>query len=277
MNIFLNSDSKTRAHRQLKRHLEIVRILEELEPFLQDLPQKDTMPQILEFGCGNGFQISYLKKFGKVFATDIYRSKEMLEKYAAFCESSVTSLPFPDGIFDVIFSSHVVEHLPQPERAFSELHRVAKKECLFVFSVPTNFWLLLSLPAKLIGKMNGLFGILALRKKDKTAEVDSQDLQKRKEMEERLAEVVRKRPSLIESIMPKGHGVYQRFGECYRAFRVRAWSLFFQEAGFTIHTCVPLFLYGPSERPLVPITSWPARFGICSSVLFIMGKTQRNQ
>lgn len=273
MNILLNSDKKTRDHRQLKRHLEITRILAELEAFLQAAGKGRQGHKILEFGCGNGFQIPYLETFGKVFVTDIYQSKEIAEKAdVAFCESSADALPFSRDTFDIIFSSHVIEHLPQPHRAFAELGRVAKEGCLFVFSVPTNIWLLLSLPAKYIGKLNKSFGIL---KKSLCGNLEAGplDTRKRKEMEERLSVPSSgERPLLMKGILPKGHGVYQRFDECYRAFRIRAWTDFFQQGGFTIHSTVPLLLYGPSERPIIPTSARLARYGICSSVLFIMGK-----
>ncbi len=36
-------------------------------------------------------------------------------------------LPFEDGSHDFVFSSHVIEHLPDPIRALAEWHRVARR------------------------------------------------------------------------------------------------------------------------------------------------------
>jgi len=38
---------------------------------------------------------------------------------------SVESIPFPDKHFGAVFASHVLEHVCHPQRALSELHRVA--------------------------------------------------------------------------------------------------------------------------------------------------------
>jgi hypothetical protein len=91
-------------------------------------------------------------------------------------------------------------------------------------------------------------------------------------MEEKLAKKVQEKSSLVDGLLPKGHGVYRRFSECYKAFRIKAWADFFRQGGFVIHATVPLLLYGPSERPIVPTSSWLGRYGICSSILFVMGR-----
>lgn len=278
MTFLLKSEKKTRAHRQVKRHAEIVRILAEVEIFLgaAHAPVHDL--KILEFGCGNGFQIPYLQKLGKVIATDIYLSDEMAQDgELAFCESDINELPFVDNTFDIIFSNHVVEHLPEPQKAFAELGRVAKEECVFVFSVPTNIWLLLSLPGKYLGKVNALMKFFspcrAGRSTGPAPEVT--DIEKRSAMEKELSQKIQEKTSKFNAFLPKGHGVYGRFSDCYKAFRIKAWAAFFSQAGFVLHATVPLLLYGPSERPIIPTSSWLGRYGICSSVLFVMGKKER--
>lgn len=43
-------------------------------------------------------------------------------------------LPFPDGSFDLVLAMEVLEHLPEPERALSEIARVARRD--IILSVP---------------------------------------------------------------------------------------------------------------------------------------------
>ena len=272
--MLLRSESSARLHRSTKRHREIIKILAEIERPLEGRGLKKWQEfKILEFGCGNGFQIPYLEQLGTVFATDIYSSDEITKlENLAFCESDITQLPFPDNSFDMIFSNHVVEHLPHPEKAFKELKRTATKECVFVFSVPTNIWLLLSLPAKYLGKLTAFWYIVAAQRgKSKLAISNQQnDVKKRMEMEQRFSGERSEKITLKEAILPRGHGVYPQFRECYKAFKTAAWTQFFRQSDFEIQSMVPLMLYGPSERPLVPTSSWLGKYGICSSVLFIM-------
>lgn len=124
--------------------------MEYVAPWMEGLHSSQTdVPRVLEFGCGDGFQIPYLQKIGKVTALDVCLS-ETLQRVPGvrFCEASVTETPFEEHCFDMIFSNHVIEHLDSPERAFSELKRIGKESCLYAFSVPTHLWLLLSIPAQ---------------------------------------------------------------------------------------------------------------------------------
>ena len=45
---------------------------------------------------------------------------------------SATELPFDDGEFDTVVSSHVIEHVKDDEKAIEEMARVAKKRLLVV-------------------------------------------------------------------------------------------------------------------------------------------------
>ncbi len=273
--ILRKSEGATRRHRADKRQREILKIVA-VAKSLAAHPATFRQRRILEFGCGNGFQIGYLEELGRVCATDIYSSKEILAMTSPpFCESDILRLPFADATFDIIFSNHVVEHLPDPSGAFAELKRVAAPDCLFVFSVPTSLWLLLSLPAKYLGKVATLLqGVVGNSAKQSagTAGEGSTDTDRRLAMEDKAgAGKSGGERSVFAALLPRGHGVHEGFGECYRAFRITSWRTFFERCGFVIHATVPLLLYGPSERPVLPTMAWPARFGWCSSVLFVMG------
>lgn len=44
-----------------------------------------------------------------------------------YVQGSVEAIPFPDKHFSAVFCSHVLEHTCNPQKALSELHRVADK------------------------------------------------------------------------------------------------------------------------------------------------------
>lgn len=50
----------------------------------------------------------------------------------------VTSIPFPDGCFDLVCAFDIVEHTDDDERALSELSRVAAPGATFLLSVPLH-------------------------------------------------------------------------------------------------------------------------------------------
>ena len=88
--------------------------------------------RILDVGAGKGRFASALRRMYpsedfEVFATDL--SDKMLsfvpDNIQAF-QASVTSLPFPDNYFDVVFAIEVLEHVPIYEHAIVEIKRVLK-------------------------------------------------------------------------------------------------------------------------------------------------------
>ncbi len=274
--MLLKSDRKTREHRNKKRRREIEKIVTQIKQFCDNSDSSETHSMILEFGCGNGFQIPYLQELGQVFSTDIYTSDEIRRlSNHTFCVSDIKNLPYRDGSFDIIFSNHVIEHLPDHESAFRELKRVAAGNCLFVFSLPTNIWLLLSLPSKYLGKISAFLQIVYKRKaKDGIQQsLVNNDNAERLERESMLGNLPSEKDEAItfkKAFLPRGHGIYKQFGRCYRSFRIKAWSNFFRNFGFEILETTPLLLYGPSERPVIPTTAIFERTGICSSVLFVL-------
>lgn len=76
----------------------------------------------LEVGCGRGALQDIVPDYVGVDVTE--EAARFLRK--PFYCASATSLPFEDASFDAIWSWDVLEHVPQPERAFAEMRRVVK-------------------------------------------------------------------------------------------------------------------------------------------------------
>ncbi len=56
----------------------------------------------------------------------------------AMVKMDVTAIPYPDGFFDVIYCSHVLEHVQDDRRAMREFHRVLKAGGWAVLNVPVR-------------------------------------------------------------------------------------------------------------------------------------------
>ncbi len=101
-------------------------------------------PRVLDVGAGAGdCLLGFTQAWdgtAELHAADI--SAEMLgetqqrlahEGLAVHCErADVCALPYADNHFDVVMAAHVLEHLPDPQRALAELHRVMKPGGLVV-------------------------------------------------------------------------------------------------------------------------------------------------
>ena len=244
-------------HREKKRKIEMAIILDYLYGYFTNKNKN-----ILEFGCGDGFQIEFLKKISNnVIAIDRKIDPDLKNKnFGTVLETSINDTSFNDKQFDLIFSNHVIEHLEDLEGATQEMMRIGSDDCIYAFSVPTNIWLALSLPAQYYRKIKYMFGLLC----KSTSETP------KKENNQFNQEI--KKSSFLQRIMPQGHGVYTDFFGCYNSFRIKNWEKLFKQLKFNVVQTKPLLLYSASEFPVIPTTRLFTKFGICSSVLFILKK-----
>lgn len=74
------------------------------------------------------------EKFSKIF-DDNYVTAD-LSSPDAMVKMDVVDIPFSDEAFDVIYCSHVLEHVPDDRKAMRELFRVLKDDGLAVLLVP---------------------------------------------------------------------------------------------------------------------------------------------
>lgn len=86
---------------------------------------------VLDVGVGAGVFAEEFEKRGlRVGGVDV--NPEMIEvthRYApsaTLVEAPADALPFADGAFDLVFLGHVLHEVPDPVRALTEAHRVAR-------------------------------------------------------------------------------------------------------------------------------------------------------
>ena len=108
--------------------------------------------KVLEVGCGRGYLAGKLAARNKVTGVDIIVGDKTREKYpeVTFVEAAIEKLPFKDNSFDVVVTTHTLEHVQNLPAALAELRRVAKKELVIVvprqrpykytFSLHTQFF-----------------------------------------------------------------------------------------------------------------------------------------
>ncbi len=97
--------------------------------------------RVLDAGCGRG-QFIKLNPFNiQVAGVDVIKSETDLAKKEGlnvWFADITKKIPFKDSNFDGLICSHVLEHLENPEKAFSEFKRVLVNNGTLVIAVP-NF------------------------------------------------------------------------------------------------------------------------------------------
>jgi ubiquinone/menaquinone biosynthesis C-methylase UbiE len=103
-------------------------------PFIKDCfleINSKVVPDLLDVGCGTGWYLRNLKGL-YAEATGIDASRGMLAQARLYLPQAdlrfgdVRHLPFGNGRFDVVLSTRVLSHLPNPRQAIEQVARVLK-------------------------------------------------------------------------------------------------------------------------------------------------------
>ncbi len=95
---------------------------------------------LLEVGSGLGHLVGQLEDSFETYGMDVNywavkQSKSVIKK-SALQTASAQELPYKDGSFNVVIIKHIVEHLPNPEKAIAEIGRVTEKGGTLILATP---------------------------------------------------------------------------------------------------------------------------------------------
>jgi SAM-dependent methyltransferase len=99
---------------------------------------------VLDAGCGEGETLERLAPLLPPAVTGVDLNPESVEftrrriPGGEFRVADILDLPFPDNSFDLLLCLEVLEHIPDPGPALSELARVGSRD--IIFSVPSEPW-----------------------------------------------------------------------------------------------------------------------------------------
>jgi 2-polyprenyl-3-methyl-5-hydroxy-6-metoxy-1,4-benzoquinol methylase len=105
--------------------------------------------KLLDAGCGTGWFSKYAFD-RKAIVTSMDVGENLLSQVAKKCDServvgSILEMPFEDNSFDIVVSSEVIEHTPDPLSAIVEIFRVLKPGGTVILSTPNRLWFFFSL------------------------------------------------------------------------------------------------------------------------------------
>lgn len=119
------------------REFELGRVLGEFPP----AGSGKGAPRVLDIGAGTGHQASLLQSLGyQVTAVDLPASDYAGQRVFPVIDYDGRTLPLPDGVFDVVFSSNVLEHVSDIAALLREMHRVLAPGGVAIHVLPTPAW-----------------------------------------------------------------------------------------------------------------------------------------
>ena len=96
--------------------------------------------RLLEIGSGMGHLVGSLEDTFETYGMDlnhwaVKQSKAVIRK-TSLQTASAQELPYKDGAFNVVIIKHIVEHLPDPQKAINEIGRVTEKGGTLLLATP---------------------------------------------------------------------------------------------------------------------------------------------
>jgi SAM-dependent methyltransferase len=227
-------------------------------------------PRVLEFGCGRATGARALADVGSLVVSDVYRDPMLdLPPGIPFVMTDILKTSFDDDQFDVLVSNHVIEHICEGRDisllpfAFKEMKRIAAPDAVFVFSVPTTAWQLLTVPGQISDKVANVMARAMRLLGRKGAGPDNITYGAG-------VSSAAKRSECRRTMLLNGHGSYKGFIEAARSFRHSRWRARFRENGFEIVSERCLLCYASAKWPIIPANQLLTKVGLCASHLFLM-------
>lgn len=244
------------------------RAIQKIVPYLQ----QRNIRTGLEVGAGDGFQSRILVNYlDKLIVTEY--SKDRLQQLPnnkieyLICDAEQLDKHFSENQFDLIFSSHLIEHLPNPERFLESNFQLIADKGIIVHTVPSNWftlfrislwypWILVRLVRKLKRNPSN-FNLLQVVEKD---------------AHNNLKTVQKGRRKIFIFLIPKPHGISKNLISEYLFMRKRNWIKLFRENRLEIIQNINGSCFSGYGFGFKRMKSFFSRLGMASEYIFILRK-----
>lgn len=222
---------------------------------------------VLEIGGGNGFQASLIAALGaNVESIDVAGQPVGGQSHFPVSLYDGRNLPFPDHIFDRVFSSNVLEHILNLEEALAESRRVMKDDGVAIHILPTPAWRMWT---SLTHYIHVLMRVTGIRQTDATKSSVLQPAS--------LMQPIGAWNSVKRVLRAGPHGEYSSaFSELWY-FSQKRWTDVFRCNGFQVVAMAPsnIFYTGYGVFPWMPMAARRvvARMLGSATRIFVLRKT----
>ena len=181
----------------------------------------------LEMGCGDGYQSKLLSKFVRdLVSTDLNKDRipkiNHLNIIYKVVDAEQISEHFQKNEFDFIFSSNLLEHVPNIDKCLNGTKNVLKDDGICIHVIPNSNWrffaVLLHFPNKLINFIEGFF----INKR------------KNKSFGNNINVDRKSKSKIFNFLVPKPHGISSNFLFEFYHFSKHNWIKTFERNNFEI-------------------------------------------
>lgn len=195
--------------------------------------------RVLDIGGGDGWQAKVLSEGGwDVTSIDIPGRRPPKVQHHPVTDYDGVHIPFPDGSFDVAFSSNVLEHVTDLPGLFAEINRVLRPGGAMVHVMPSATFRLWTSAAHFAWMAKFVLSKLGrTQREDDVVELATG---------RRAGEHLRARGLpwvLRKAVFPGPHGEFPSARAELREFSRRAWAGRFRQAGYGVTRVEPNRLF----------------------------------
>jgi SAM-dependent methyltransferase len=220
-------------------HLDAVRVAE-IDKVASFLPAR---ARILEIGAGTGKQALELQRRGfEVTAIEIADSNYTPHRVFPIQDYDGRMIPLPDASIDVVFSSNVLEHVPDLSRMHAEIRRVLAPGGTCIHALPTHTWRLWTTLTSYIEAVS--FSISSIPQLVPRAAPRAAELRR---LRHAWYWTARHAAGLC---LPRRHGERGNVISELWLFHPRWWRRNFEENGFTVVAHEPMGLFYTGQQLL---------------------------
>jgi len=190
--------------------------------------------QVLEIGGADGLQASVLASWGcQVQSIDIPERPAAAKTWFPVRDYDGQHLPFADAQFDVVYSSNVLEHIPDVPAMLAEIRRILRPEGLCVHILPTSAWRFWTLATHYPSIALRLLGVTSTETEPHGTPAATPTAPVRHRWLRRLK----------NGLIPPPHGEYSSaFAELYTYSETR-WKDVFRRCGFDVVQTQPVDMF----------------------------------
>jgi SAM-dependent methyltransferase len=200
---------------------------------------KKLFRKTLELGAGDGYQSTLLAEYTEeLICTDLNprRLKRTDGPNVLFriVDAENAGEHFNRGEFDMVFSSSLLEHLPDPGRALAGMHKILRDDGIGVHLMPNRLWkittVLLHIPNRLVTVVDRFLGGVTFSRASRRSRGQTKETYGGNN----LKVARRKQSRLIRPFLPRIHGVSTGTFAEFLAFGRQRWVREFEAAGFEV-------------------------------------------
>ncbi len=249
----------------------------EIEIVFEKVPE-GTFASGLELGAGDGFQSKLLKMYISRRVCTEYNWNRLVkdDDTITYVEADAENIDkyFAAEEFDIVFSSNLLEHLPNPRRGLEGIHRILKDDGVTIHIMPNPTWklsmlilfypiLLFTLPRRVLRKIRNRSDKKQILRENTTPGG----------MGNNPKFSNRERGFLGSRLFPVPHGAYKNNIEEIFKYRKKKWEKEFKDSDFEIITVIKgPFCFGYFYKILDSISIIPETLGLCTEYIYIAKK-----